>query len=357
LYRVEWSEETLAAVPPAYRHRCARDDLELESIWLVETDLEPDPDRLRPRPLRPGDPADRVRAVFGLTSDDPVPPVDAEHLARYHRHLTEQLAFPFKAIHAQGSGRVESVDAVLVRRLLPPEQADPERGLCAEAVRGEERVVRPLVFFSPLPDDPGAQVLRDYARWVLDAWDLEEPQAPLLGGGVGVLLLVAGLTGAMGAMLAALWYTVPGAPTGALAGAGVLGLFGALFGVRYEVLLRGVNRLPLGFVVGGLFGAVGGAAVGAFLGALALAYYGAIPGAIAGTALTWVLRSLGWRRAREMGLMVIGAYAGGFAVACHENARVALTGAAYGAGLGALAGTLFVLSLVLFLGFITPTRG
>jgi hypothetical protein len=74
---------------PAYRKRCERDGLELESMWLGEDDVERDtggpavieqPTSIVPRPLNEKDQDDRVRIALGLTSDDPLPEVDDDTL-------------------------------------------------------------------------------------------------------------------------------------------------------------------------------------------------------------------------------------------------------------------------------------
>ena len=59
------------------------------------------PTNLTPRPLDLGEQDDRVRAVFNLTSDDPLPKPDRERLAQYHRSLSERLPFPIDAVYAQ----------------------------------------------------------------------------------------------------------------------------------------------------------------------------------------------------------------------------------------------------------------
>ena len=77
---VRWSRETLAAIHPVFKKRCERDGMELEEYWLGEDDLEPDaggpldielPTEIATKPLSPKDQEDRVRMVFGLTSNDP----------------------------------------------------------------------------------------------------------------------------------------------------------------------------------------------------------------------------------------------------------------------------------------------
>ena len=81
MYLIAWNQQTLDQMHPVYRKRCERDGLELESIWLGEEDIEPDtgttavielPTNVSARPLDENDQDDRVRAILGLTSDDPL---------------------------------------------------------------------------------------------------------------------------------------------------------------------------------------------------------------------------------------------------------------------------------------------
>lgn len=106
-YLVSWSEHTLKRIPQIFKKRCERDGLELERMWLGEDDLEPDqggpveieqPTNIVTKPLDPKDEDDRIRAVFGLTSDDPLPEVDFDTLKVYRDYLAEQLAIPFSAV-------------------------------------------------------------------------------------------------------------------------------------------------------------------------------------------------------------------------------------------------------------------
>ncbi len=91
--------------------------MELEEYWLGEDDLEPDkggpldiehPTEIATKPLSPKDQDDRVRMVFGLTSNDPLPDVDDETLETYHEHLLENLSFPFEAEHTSETGPFSS---------------------------------------------------------------------------------------------------------------------------------------------------------------------------------------------------------------------------------------------------------
>ena len=42
VYLIEWNQDTLDQMQPIYRKRCQRDDLEMESMWLAEDELELD---------------------------------------------------------------------------------------------------------------------------------------------------------------------------------------------------------------------------------------------------------------------------------------------------------------------------
>ena len=106
LFLIEWNQFTLDNMHAVFRKRCERDGLDEESTWLGEEDLEPDagdpvpleqPSQIVTRPLRPTDQDDRIRAIFGLTSDDPLPESSYENLRQYHAYLAANLRFPFEA--------------------------------------------------------------------------------------------------------------------------------------------------------------------------------------------------------------------------------------------------------------------
>ena len=98
-------DRTLASMHPIYRKRCDRDGLDFEIMSLCEEELELDdgslgPDRAanarsRHRRCQMDDQDDRVRMVFGLTHDDPIPFVSPETLMTYYRYLAANLKFPF----------------------------------------------------------------------------------------------------------------------------------------------------------------------------------------------------------------------------------------------------------------------
>ncbi|MGA2259669.1 MAG: hypothetical protein ABSG53_33755 [Thermoguttaceae bacterium] len=109
MYSVRWSRETLANIHPIYKKRSAIDGKVLEEYgrdWLGEEDLEADlggplaieqATKIVPRPLSAENQGDRVRMVFGLTSDDLLPDVDEDSLETYYDHLVEQMSLPVEA--------------------------------------------------------------------------------------------------------------------------------------------------------------------------------------------------------------------------------------------------------------------
>jgi hypothetical protein len=116
-FTIRWSQETLNAIHPVFKNRCEIDGLDPEEYVLTGDDLEPDtggpldieqPTQIKTRPLSPEDQDDRVRMVFGLTSNDPLPDVDDETLERYHEYLSENLSFPFEAEHTSETGPFSS---------------------------------------------------------------------------------------------------------------------------------------------------------------------------------------------------------------------------------------------------------
>ena len=178
MYTVEWSEETLAAVPSIYRKRCEKDDLEIEKYWLEPDDLIPDPGgplEIEPptnivtKPLDPKDEDDRIRSVFGLTSDDPLPEVDFDTLKVYRDYLEEQLAIPFEAVWESESGPFSTRQwQVMVLGLGDPDEdfrIDDMYGLICEIKIDKQRGDAPLAELECKKKDRNLQLVQDYCSW------------------------------------------------------------------------------------------------------------------------------------------------------------------------------------------------
>lgn len=174
-YWVEWSEATLSQVHPVYFKRQQRDGEKAKRLWLDEeclqraSDAAPvameQPTQLQSTPLSPSSPMDCVRIVFGLTSDDPVPPVNHATLTRYADYLKASFAFPFPAEHLPwGSSEPRSV--TVLRVLDQP--LTTEDGIFCEAL--QEGTLEQVRLIDLTPDDVDTriaiEVLKDW--WWMD---------------------------------------------------------------------------------------------------------------------------------------------------------------------------------------------
>ena len=138
LYLIEWNQWTLDNRHPIFAKRCDRDGLDDESSWLAEEDLEADdsnpvplerPTNIVTRPLSKTDQDDRIRAILGLTGDDPLPEANGENLCIYYEYLATHLTFPFQGICWQETGPFESHKCkVSVKRLTNIDDYYPGEG-------------------------------------------------------------------------------------------------------------------------------------------------------------------------------------------------------------------------------------
>jgi hypothetical protein len=174
---IVWDKRTLAGMHPVYRLRCERDDLEMETMYLDEEDIERDdgtpflmeqPTQIVTRPLSKDDEDDRIRAVFGLTHDDPLPAVKRKTLLTYHRYLAEHLKFPFKGIYQREAGSFfMQSSSITVTGLVNPREYDLDESsglVCAGRVQKERIQVR-LVDVDVKKNDRNHTTLSDYSLW------------------------------------------------------------------------------------------------------------------------------------------------------------------------------------------------
>jgi hypothetical protein len=177
MYTVRWSRETLAAIHPVFRKRCERDGMVLEEYWLGDADLERDtggpldiehPTEITTKPLSPKDEDDRVRMVFGLTSNDPLPDVNDELLEQYHEYLREHLSFPFDADYTSETGPFSSrTIQVKVTGMDDPDEPmiDDMYGIFCEARHERRAMTLPLGELEVKKGKPNRQLLADYRYW------------------------------------------------------------------------------------------------------------------------------------------------------------------------------------------------
>ena len=180
-YEIEWDRRTLAGMHPVYRKRSERDSLDLETMWLGDEDLEADdgtlvpmkqPTGIKTPPLSMKDEYDRIRAVFGLTHDDPLPEVNQETLLTYHRYLAANLKFPFTALYGEEEiGPFSSKrGTVIVTGLLDPEVDDltEEDGVICTGRHREKEIEFPFGEIEVKRKDPNYNLVSDYASWFFD---------------------------------------------------------------------------------------------------------------------------------------------------------------------------------------------
>jgi hypothetical protein len=177
LYNIRWSQETLRQMHPVYRKRCERDGLGFEEMRLGEDELEADaggpvileqPTKIVTPPLSMKDQDDRIRAVFGLTSDDLLPEVDEDSLRTYYKYLATKLKFPFGATWKREAGLKDVMEKVTVPALGGSEDdpwIDDMYGILCKAKMGRGKGDLPLAEMEKVKGEPNKQLVKDYAYW------------------------------------------------------------------------------------------------------------------------------------------------------------------------------------------------
>jgi hypothetical protein len=177
-YMVLWSRETLDAIDPIFQERSTREGFDLERYWFPEDDLEPDeggpleierPQEIIAERLSRDDRDDRIRVIFGLDDNDPLPAVDGDALEIYFEYLAEYLEFPFEAEHAPKTGRLFEHSRIV--KVIAPDNFEDEsmidarRGVLWPARHHRRTIVVPLHELEVEKGKPNRQLLRDYCHW------------------------------------------------------------------------------------------------------------------------------------------------------------------------------------------------
>lgn len=172
MFTIQWSEETLALIHPVFKKRCEKDGLEFDVYWIRADDLETDrtaplkidqPEEIRTKPLSPKDQDDRIRMVFGLTSNDPLPDVEIQTLATYQGQLWKNLAFPFSAEHGEEYGHPERIKVIGLGDPDDDTMIDETCGILCDAKLDGRIVTLPLSELAePSRNRP---LLDDYCYW------------------------------------------------------------------------------------------------------------------------------------------------------------------------------------------------
>jgi len=114
---------------------------------------------------------DRIRKVFGLPDEAPLPRVDDEALATYFDHLAASLLMPFEALYCQTSGEMRQlIHYVRVTELLNPRQIRKHNlhGLFCKAENSKEAWELPLAELGVRDENPNCQLIDDYAYWFVN---------------------------------------------------------------------------------------------------------------------------------------------------------------------------------------------
>ena len=317
--------------------------------------------QLVPQPLQPDDPEDRIRAIFGLSGDEPLPAADRDHLERYYDYLAAHLSFPFAAVYVLEVEPPEPAEhPVTAVDLLGREDCDEEDGLLCHADLHGERIAVPLSDLEVDENSPNYQLIEDYAHWFGNApiEDFDEPEpAPLpVVSAWGRLRFVVWfmLFGAVcGAVLGSLLMAVDGTPTAILIGAAITGAIGCVLGVWIGLNPALRKRFRSGWLVAGLGLAVLGAILGALFGVLYQAAIGAIPGVIIGSILG---KLLGRKATDPIKAAFFGMAIGAVAFAVYTNQDAARMGALLGAAIGVAAMAALLLLVIAALTIMARRR-
>lgn len=174
MYTVRWSSQTMESIHPVFKKRCEKDGLVFDQYSLSTDDLEPDPggpldieqpQQITTKPLSPKDQDDRIRMVFDLTSNDPLPDVDDATLEIYHEHLLKNLVFPFTAEYGAEYGHPKQVKVIGFGDPEDDPMIDDMYGILCEA-RMESRIVTlPLGELDDAQGKPNRQLVKDYCYW------------------------------------------------------------------------------------------------------------------------------------------------------------------------------------------------
>jgi uncharacterized protein YodC (DUF2158 family) len=172
MYTIRWNRETLANIHPVVKRRSEKDGTVIEEYWLGDDGIEPDaggplnieqPTEIIVKPLSPKNQDDRIRIVFGLTSNDPLPEANDEMLTAYHEYLAKNLKYPFQAEYGGEYGHPERVKVIGLGDPDEEPLIDETDGLLCEARMEGEIVTLPL---GELEDaKPNRQLIDDYCYW------------------------------------------------------------------------------------------------------------------------------------------------------------------------------------------------
>ncbi|MDA1055750.1 MAG: hypothetical protein O3C40_35595, partial [Planctomycetota bacterium] len=119
--------------------------------------------------LAMNDQGDRIRAIFHLTTDDPLPDVEYATLSVYYQYLVDHLSFPFQARYESDDRRSRGKPyLVTVRSLYDLNDYDAEEcyGLIGVGLCEGKRIEFPIRDIDVKRNDPNSQPIDDYKFWM-----------------------------------------------------------------------------------------------------------------------------------------------------------------------------------------------
>jgi hypothetical protein len=376
-YSVCWTRETLANIHPIYKKRCAIDGTILAEYWFVDNDLELDtggplsieqPTAITPRPPSEDKQGDRVRMVFGLTTDDFLPGVKEDSLETYYDHLKKRLSLPFEAKYVDdevdffSSSPLRPVKVVALDREIG---WDGDEGILCVARNAEGESVVPLANLEIRRSHANFQLIDDYAAWFYGDLREDTDEDVEISGlleetnwrNVALCLLeITAFAVSYGAVVGAAVTVMPWSRWTACIGGGVGGMFMA------AVRTTSAHRQMIGIVprfrrmLGGIVGLITGTLWGALLGIMVVGFIGAALGGLVGSQLR---RMFGGKKGLVFrifpGSVVFAAACGVAVEAFYFNRADAIVGLWYGSWIG-LGSGLFLCLVILPLSFLLVTR-
>ena len=386
IYSVRWSQETLASIHPIYKRRCAIDGNVLEEYWLGEEDMEPDlggplaieqPIKITPRPLSAEDQSDRVRMVFGVTSDDLLPAVDEDSLETYYDHLVKQMKLPVDARHCPQEDFLNPSPLRRVKVVALDGEIgwDEDEGILCKIRTDEGEKVVPLTDIEFRHSDPNYQLLADFSTWFCgyllneeddvaekddemedDGEASEVPKPATWRDVVLVLLEIVAFAMSFSAVVGSAVAVMPWARWAACIGGGAWGMIVAFAHVRYARKEMGFVVPRLQKVAEGIIGVLTGTVHGVLFGIMAVAFIGALLGGIVGILLRRVFGGTnGWFFHVFPGSVLFAAACGVAAQAFYLDRIAASEGLWLGALIGLGSALLFCL-VAMPLAFLTVRR-
>lgn len=125
----------------------------------------------RPFHFIPPNQDDRLREVFGLSEESPIPPVTHDTLAAYHDYLAARLFFPFEALYCpNGSDMRQLIHYIKITGLIAPQPGRSRvlQGLLCLAENHREVLQAPLVEIGVREENPNCQLIDDYSYWFVN---------------------------------------------------------------------------------------------------------------------------------------------------------------------------------------------